>query len=348
MTILADEAKGRTLVIGATGFMGRFLAEASLVSGRPTYVLTRPTSINCPVKRKVINALQDKGMIIVQGYVSEKESMEKILKEYEIDTVIAAVGGESILDQLPLIEAIKAVGTIKRFLPSEFGHDVDRTDPVKPGLIMYEEKRRVRRETEESGVPYTYICCNSIASWPYYDNCHPSQVTPPLDQFQIYGDGDIKAYFVVGTDIGKFTVKIVDDPRTVNKTVHFRPPCNFLNMNELASLWEKKIGKTLPRVTVSEDDLLKAAAENIIPESIVASFTHDIFINGCQTNFSIDGTNELEVTELYPEETFKTMDESFSDFAAKVDENSLTSNQGATTCNSKSTVKTLPLSALTA
>lgn len=77
-------------------------------------------------------------------------------------------------------------------MPSEFGHDVDRTDPVEPGLTMYKEKRKVRRAVEESGVPYTYICCNSIASWPYFDNTHPSEVLPPLDRFQIYGDGTVK------------------------------------------------------------------------------------------------------------------------------------------------------------
>lgn len=57
---------------------------------------------------------------------------------------------------------------------------------------MYKEKRKVRRLIEELGVPYTYICCNSIASWPYYNNHHPSEVIPPLDQFQIYGDGSVK------------------------------------------------------------------------------------------------------------------------------------------------------------
>lgn len=55
-------------------------------------------------------------------------------------------------------------------------------------------------------------------------------------------------------------MKTVDDNRTLNKAVHFRPCCNFYNMNELASLWERKIGRTLPRVTVTEDDLLAAAA----------------------------------------------------------------------------------------
>ncbi|KAB1221133.1 Leucoanthocyanidin reductase [Morella rubra] len=319
MTVTPISAgKGRVLIVGATGFIGQFIAEASLAAGRTTYVLVRPGP-GGPSKAKNVKALQDKGAIILHGLIKDKQFVEKILKEREIDIVISAVGGENILDQLNLIDAIKTVGTVKRFLPSEFGHDVDRADPVEPGLNMYRTKRRVRRLVEESGIPYTYICCNSIASWPYYDNTHPSEVVPPLDYFQIYGDGSVKAYFVAGTDIGKFTIKTLDDIRTLNKSVHFRPTCNLYNMNELASLWEKKIGKTLPRVTVTENDLLAAAAANCIPQSIVASFTHDIFIKGCQINFTIDGPQDVEVSTLYPDEAFRTLDDCFDDYLVKID-----------------------------
>ncbi|XP_057961700.1 leucoanthocyanidin reductase-like [Malania oleifera] len=320
--------KGRVLIAGATGFIGQFVAEASLNAAQPTFLILRPPSAvdRHTSKSNTIKALQHKGAIIIHGSIKDQEFMEKVLKENEIDTVIAAVGGENILDQLPLVHAIRAVGTIKRFVPSEFGHDVDRADPVEPGLTMYKEKRRVRRCIEECGVPYTYVCCNSIASWPYFDNTHPSHLLPPLDCFQIYGDGCIKAYFVAGTDIGKFTMKVVDDVRTRNKIVHFRPSSNFLNMNELASLWEKKIRRTLPRVTIEEDDLLAIAKENRIPESIVASFTHEIFIRGCQINFTIDGESEVEVTSLYPDDPFRTMDECFDDFAFKIPDSAAAAN----------------------
>lgn len=159
----------------------------------------------------------------------------------------------------------------------------------------------------------------------------------------------VAAYFVAGTDIGKFTMQAVDDVRTLNKSLHFRPSCNFYNMNELAALWEKKIGKTLPRATVTEEDLLAVAAgstlislfffsttlasssfllnlflaENRIPESIVASFTHDIFIKGCQVNFSVDGPNDVEVSTLYPDEAFRTLDECFEDFVHGLNEKHL-------------------------
>lgn len=55
-----------------------------------------------------------------------------------------------------------------------------------------------------------------------------------------------------------------------------------------------------------------------IPESIVASFTHDIFIKGCQVNFSLDKPTDLEITSLYPEMQFKTIDECFHEFAEKM------------------------------
>ncbi|KAF9667631.1 hypothetical protein SADUNF_Sadunf15G0043700 [Salix dunnii] len=59
--------------------------------------------------------------------------------------------------------------------------------------------------------------------------------------------------------IRKFTVKSIDDNRTLNKTVHFRPPRNLLSTNELASLWEEKLGYKLLRVAITKDDLLPAA-----------------------------------------------------------------------------------------
>ncbi|KAK7275189.1 hypothetical protein RIF29_16298 [Crotalaria pallida] len=318
-TITVSTTMVQILVIGATGFMGQLVTKASLATEHPTHLLLRPGSVT-PSKAAIVKSFQDKGATLIYGVINDKDFMEKILKDYNIDIVISLVGGDNLLDQLALVEAIKSVKTIKRFLPSEFGHDVDRANPVEPGLTMYKEKRLIRRKTEESGIPYTYLCCNSIASWPYYDNCHPSKIPPPLDQFQIYGDGNVKAYFVDGNDIGKFTMKGIDDIRTLNKIVHFRPSSNCYTINELASLWEKKIGRTIPRVTISEDYLLAAAAENRIPESVVASFTHDIFIKGCQVNFNTDGPKDVEISTLYPDEKFRSLEDCFEDFVPMIHE----------------------------
>ncbi|XP_027361820.1 leucoanthocyanidin reductase-like [Abrus precatorius] len=340
---MSSTTRNRILVIGGTGFMGQFITKASLAFGYPTYLLLKPGPVT-PSKASIVKTFQDKGAKVIHGAINDKEFMVKIFKEHEIDVVISLVGGENVLDQLLLLESMKSVNTIKRFLPSEFGHDVDKTNPVEPGLRMYKEKRLIRRLIQEYGIPYTNICCNSIASWPYYDNCHPTKVPPPLDQFQIYGDGNVKAYFVDGNDIGRFTMKAIDDIRTLNKSVHFRPSNNCYSINELASLWEKKIGRTIPRVTVTGDDLLAIAAENCIPRSVVASFTHDIFINGCQVNFSTDGPNDVEINKLYPDENFRCLEDCYEDFVPMTHDKV----QGGTSeiSNRKSLVEAVPITAM--
>lgn len=58
-------------------------------------------------------------------------------------------------------------------------------------------------------------------------------------------------------DIGTYTIKAVDDPRTLNKILYVRPPMNTYSFNDLVSLWEKKIGKTLERIHVPEEQILK-------------------------------------------------------------------------------------------
>ncbi|KAK4715360.1 hypothetical protein R3W88_013698 [Solanum pinnatisectum] len=249
---------GRILIVGTSGFIGQFITQASLDANRRTYILVRSFSDNFHLKIKIIKEFEDKGAIILHGVINDQKFIEHMLRKHEIDIVISVGGGESII-----VQAMKV----------SFGHEVDRSNPVEPGLNMYKQKRKIRRFIEEMKIPYTYICCNSIASWPYNDSKHPSDVLPPLDHFQIYGDGN-----------------------------------------------ENKIGKILPRITFTEDVLLAIAAEKIIPRSVVASLTHEIFIKGCQIGFSIDGKKDPEVCDLYPNESFCTMDECFNDFLLKMDE----------------------------
>ncbi|GLJ25485.1 hypothetical protein SUGI_0487930 [Cryptomeria japonica] len=303
------DVSSKVLVIGATGFIGRFVAEASVKSGRITYALVRPTS----AKKKLVQELSDFGVHILHGCLEDYNSLVKAVRQ--VDIVISTVGGPQILSQHKLIDAIKEVGSsVKRFLPSEFGHDVDHADPEEPALTFYKEKRKIRRSVEEAMIPYTYICCNSIAGWPYYYHTHPTEIPPPSDRFEIYGDGNVKAYFVAGEDIGAYTMQAVDDPRTLNKSLHFRPPLNFLTLNEMASIWEGKIQKTLPRVVITEEDLLVIAKANKMPSSIVAALTHDIFINGCQYKFSIQEPHDVEACELYPAINYTTIEDFFNQY----------------------------------
>lgn len=65
------------------------------------------------------------------------------------------------------------------------------------------------------------------------------------------------AVFVNDADAAAFTIKTIDDPRTLNKTLYLRPPGNICSMNDLVELWEGKIKKKLEKIFVTENQLLE-------------------------------------------------------------------------------------------
>ena len=67
----------------------------------------------------------------------------------------------------------------------------------------------------------------------------------------------IVAVFNDEHDIGTYTIKAVDDPRTLNKILYIKPPKNICSLNEVVSLWEKKIDKSIEKTYVPEEQLLK-------------------------------------------------------------------------------------------
>lgn len=59
-------------------------------------------------------------------------------------------------------------------------------------------------------------------------------------------------------DVATYTIRTIDDPRTLNKTVYLRPPENVLTQRELIEKWEKLIGKQLEKSSISEQDFLSS------------------------------------------------------------------------------------------
>lgn len=57
--------------------------------------------------------------------------------------------------------------------------------------------------------------------------------------------------------MGAVAMKAVEDRRTLNKILHLRPQQNLCSLDKLISLWESKMGKTLEKTYVSEEELMK-------------------------------------------------------------------------------------------
>ncbi|KAJ6938526.1 phenylcoumaran benzylic ether reductase Betv6-like [Populus alba x Populus x berolinensis] len=307
---MADKSK--ILIIGGTGYIGKFIVEASAKAGHPTFALVRESTVSDPVKRELVEKFKNLGVTLIHGDIDGHDNLVKAIKQ--VDVVISAIGSMQIADQTKIIAAIKEAGNVKRFFPSEFGMDVDHVNAVEPAKTAFAMKAQIRRAIEAAGIPYTYVPSNFFAAYYLPTLAQFGLTAPPRDKITIFGDGNAKVVFNKEDDIGTYTIKAVDDARTLNKTVLIKPPKNTYSFNELTALWEKKIGKTLEKTFVPEEKLLKDIQESPIPINIVLSINHSALVNGDMTNFEIDPSWGLEASELYPDVKYTTAEEYLDQF----------------------------------
>ncbi|KAK9194711.1 hypothetical protein WN944_005418 [Citrus x changshan-huyou] len=246
------------------------------------------------------------------GDLHDHESLVKAIKP--VDVVISAVGRTEVEDQFKLIAAIKEVGNIKRFFPTEYGSNVDAGHPIEPAKSGYARKAKIRRAIEAEGIPHTYVSCNCSFGFFLPTMAQPGATAPPRENILFYGDGQPKAIFNKEEDIATYTIKAVDDPRTLNKTLCLRPPKNIYSFKELVALWEKKIGKTLEKIYVTEDQILQMIQDASNEDKIMLVVNFSIFMKGEQTNFEIDPSSGVEASELYPDVDYATVEEYLDQF----------------------------------
>ncbi|CAI9755877.1 unnamed protein product [Fraxinus pennsylvanica] len=305
--------KSKILIIGGTGYIGKFIVEASAKSGHPTFALFRESTISDTVKGKLVAGFKNSGVTILIGDLYDHESLVKAIKK--VDVVISAVGHYQLADQVKIIDAIKQAGNVQRFFPSEFGNDVDRARAVEPVRSSnFAVKAKIRRAVERERIPHTFVSSNSFAGYALATLSQLSTTSPPRDKVTIVGDGNTKGVFNDEHDIGTYTIQSVDDPRTLNKILYIKPPKNVYSFNELVALWEKKIGKNLEKVHVQEEELLKQIQESPSPINFLQAINHSIFIKGDQTYFEIEPSFGVEASELYPDVEYTTVEEYLDQF----------------------------------
>ncbi|XP_008784914.1 isoflavone reductase-like protein [Phoenix dactylifera] len=296
--------KSRILIIGGTGYLGKFVVGASARSGHPTFALVRNTAPSDPAKAQLLETFKNSGVTILKGDLNDHGSLVEAIKQ--VDVVISTVGPPQAIEQLKIIAAIKEVGTIKRFLPSEFGLDVDRIHKVEPATSVFQLKAQIRRVIEAEGIPYTIVCSNCFAGYFLPTLAQPE---PPKDKVVILGDGNPKAIFVCEEDIAAYTIKAVDDPRTLNKILYVQPPANIYSFNELVSLWERKTGKTLEKIYLPEEEVLKKIQESPFPFNILLAVNYLVFVKGDTANIEIEPSIGVDASELYPDVKYTSVQE---------------------------------------
>ncbi|XVF52097.1 hypothetical protein PTKIN_Ptkin04bG0237600 [Pterospermum kingtungense] len=304
--------KSRVLIVGGTGYLGKRLVKASLAEGHETYVLHR-AEIGVDIEKvQLLLSFKQQGAHLVSGSFSDHQSLVDAVNL--VDVVICAISGvhirsHQILLQLKLVDAIKEAGNVKRFLPSEFGTDPARMEKaMEPGRVTFDDKMVVRKAIEEAGIPFTYVSANCFAGYFLGGLCQPGFILPSRDHVHLLGDGNQKAIYVDEDDIATYTMKTIEDPRTLNKTVHIRPPKNILSQREVVQIWEKLIGKELLKSSISEKEFLATVKEQNYAEQVGLTHYYHVCYEGCLANFEI-GDEGVEASKLYPEVKYTTVED---------------------------------------
>lgn len=316
MTKTKKSNNGSTiLVIGGTGIIGRHIVAASLDAGHPTLVLVRPTAASAAVdvdsdKAKLLASLVASGATIVYGDMNDRESLVAAIRQ--ADVVISAVGHRGTVEldgQLKVVEAIKEAGNVKRFVPSEYGCDVEQAEEgtLEPARSIIAAKVRVREAVRAAGIPYTFICSYWAHGFMLPRLGDPLVDRPPATVATVYGDDTQRAIFVDEKDMSAVAIKAVEDERAANKILYVRPPANKLSLGQLVRLWEKKSGNTLQKRYVSDLQLANQVQEAPFPVNFQLAMVHSTLVAGvCEQTINPDVG--AEATELYPEMDFLTVD----------------------------------------
>nr|VDD23113.1 unnamed protein product [Brassica oleracea] len=164
-----------------------------------------------------------------------------------------------ILDQTKIIYAIKEAGNIK------VGQVL-----LSRGNRLLQKKILIRRAIEAEGVPYTYIVNNCFAG---------------LFLLVINKEEDIAAY----------TIKTVDDPKSLNKIIYIKPSQEHSVNERNGRLVGEKVSP--------------------VPMNVILSINHSVFVKGDQTNFTIEASFGLEAFVLYLDVMYTCIDEYLSHFA---------------------------------
>ncbi|CAI8588123.1 unnamed protein product [Vicia faba] len=292
----------RIIVFGGTGYIGKYVVKASISLGYPTFVYTRPiNSQTSPSKKQLCDEFNSIGVTLVEGNL-EHEHLVEVIKQ--VDIVICTYGYPQVLEQLKIIHAIKVSGNIKRFLPSEFGVEEDRVNPLPPFQAFLDKKRKIRREIEAANIPYTYISASFCGAYFVNFLLRPYE---KKNEIVVYGDGEIKGVLNYEEDIGTYTIKVANDPRTHNRIVTYRPSKNIISQNEMISLWEQKTGQKFSKTIISEDEIVKLSQTLPPPQDIPISIIHSAYVRGDHV-FELR-EDDLETSQLYPEHNYTSIDQ---------------------------------------
>jgi len=287
------------LLVGATGLLGKHIANAVLDSGNKLKVILRKKDDDSK-REELVGEWKNKGAEIVEGSFEDKQLLEKALDG--VDVFVSAVGSFDIEKQYEFLPLLKEQKGLKRFIPSEFGFYYEGF-PNAANNFAFSKKYALKQKIRESGIPYTFVTTGFF-----------TEILADFSKNVLVEDGNRKSISTPLADVGKFTVLASLDDRTLNTEVVFDQ--NRITQNEVLAAYEKggnKLEKNPQPVTAEQ--LEKTIADKIANSDFNTVFydllTQGLWVYQGGLPQASESSKVLLLTNLYPNESKKTVEDFF-------------------------------------
>ncbi|KAI5304015.1 hypothetical protein KEM56_006957, partial [Ascosphaera pollenicola] len=160
------------LVLGATGLIGSWILKV-LIREKHNFQRIAIFTSQSTVERKssFIASLQSEHVDVIVGDVRDSQSVSKAFEVnlfvyLGFDTVISALGRNALLDQITLIDIAEKSASVKWFLPSEYGTDIEygpKSASEKPHQMKLKVRERLRKINKDD---LTFTC---VVTGPFAD-----------------------------------------------------------------------------------------------------------------------------------------------------------------------------------
>ncbi|KAJ0384230.1 hypothetical protein COL922a_008824 [Colletotrichum nupharicola] len=263
--------------------------------------LTRPAS----VKKPNVVALEKRGVTIASVDLEAPQAeLVNVIKD--VDALISTIHVSGLGSQIPLANAAKAAG-VKRFVPCFFA----TVAPPKGVLTLRKLKKEALLRAKKISLPYTVI---DVGWW--YQLSTPRLLSGRIDSATplpvnfIAGDGNTTSALTDVRDVGKFTARIIADPRTINKMVLVYGA--VLSQNQVFNMLDKMSGETTKRDYMSAEAMEAAVTESLTAGALMENafdhrmkifyeYWYSMGVRGDNTPQYAEFLGYIDGTKLYPD-----------------------------------------------
>lgn len=246
----------KVALAGATGNLGPNVLQALLDAGFEVTILSRQGSNSTDSLPK-----HDNQKIVKVDY-SDAQNLTSALQG--IDVVVSNLASNAIESQKPLIDASVAAG-VKRYLPSEFGSDLDH--PVNKSLPVFKGKVVTReyvesKAAENPNFTYTYLENNAFLDW----GLQVGFIAKPKEhKITLWDGGEHPVSLTRLSTVGKAVAGVINNlDATKNRSVYVHD--TVLSFKQLTELYKSIDGQEWDAEVKTTDDSVKSGYEEMKKE----------------------------------------------------------------------------------